>query len=312
MTIPVICDRCRTTGIAGTGDFSHLGDLLDFDPVVVKHRVNGWDPEAQRAFIALLATTGSKRRAAQAIGRNAFGIDQLLKRPDSASFRTAYERALALADRQGAMKIAQGVADAAARNAQLTPPSRLANMPPEDDDSGMSDETKRAMLHNIFVKFMRKVEQEREARVDGRIIEADFALRQITSMEIALEMMAEGFGLGGWEALGMVRRGEDGEHGFVSIPETPMSRMLDNARRQVWIEHGEPERPEHPLPANLEHHGDYSLDAPAAIHGGPDAERAARKAALDQQHRENAAAQMEWEAKARREYDERRASDASA
>src|SRR4030095_12360826 len=72
MTIPVICDRCRVAGTAGTGDFSHFGDLLDFDPVKVRHRVNGWDADAQRAFIALLATTGSKRRAAQAIGRNAF------------------------------------------------------------------------------------------------------------------------------------------------------------------------------------------------------------------------------------------------
>ena len=69
MTIPVICDRCRVAGTAGTGDFSHFGDLLLFEPVKVQHRVNGWDPDAQRAFIALLATTGSKRRAALAIGR---------------------------------------------------------------------------------------------------------------------------------------------------------------------------------------------------------------------------------------------------
>jgi len=28
MSIPVICDRCGSTGIAGEADFSNLGDLL--------------------------------------------------------------------------------------------------------------------------------------------------------------------------------------------------------------------------------------------------------------------------------------------
>ena len=135
MTIPVICDRCRVAGTAGTGDFSHFGDLLEFEPVEVRARVNGWDADAQRAFIALLATTGSKRRAALAIGRNAFGIDQLLKRPDTDSFRAAYDRALAIAKQNGAMKLATGVADSAARNAQLAPPSRLRGFEPDDDDT---------------------------------------------------------------------------------------------------------------------------------------------------------------------------------
>ena len=135
MTIPVICDRCRVAGTAGTGDFSHFGDLLEFEPVEVRARVNGWDADAQRAFIALLATTGSKRRAALAIGRNAFGIDQLLKRPDADSFRAAYDRALAIAKQNGAMKLATGVADSAARNAQLAPPSRLRGFEPDDDDT---------------------------------------------------------------------------------------------------------------------------------------------------------------------------------
>ena len=50
--IPVICDRCRSTGVSGEGDFSHLGDLLDFTPVQRRKRLNGWDADAQRAFIA--------------------------------------------------------------------------------------------------------------------------------------------------------------------------------------------------------------------------------------------------------------------
>jgi hypothetical protein len=130
MTIPVICDRCRSTGIAGESDFSHLGDLLEFDPVPrQKQRVDGWSPDKQRAFIAALSATGSKRRAALAIGMAPHGVTQLLKGKGSDSFKAACDRAMAIAAQAGSMKIAQGVADAAARSAQLTPPSRLRGLP---------------------------------------------------------------------------------------------------------------------------------------------------------------------------------------
>jgi hypothetical protein len=130
MSIPVICDRCRSPGIAGEADFSHLGDLLEFTPVPRrKERVDGWSPEKQRAFIAALSATGSKRRAALAIGMQPYGADQLLKAEGSDSFKAAVERAMAIAAQNGTMKIAQGVADAAARNAQLTAPSRLRGAP---------------------------------------------------------------------------------------------------------------------------------------------------------------------------------------
>lgn len=146
MSIPVICDRCRSSGASGEGDFSHLGDLLEFTPVPrKKERVDGWSAERQRAFIAALSATGSKRRAALAIGMQPFGVDQLLKSEGSDSFKAAVERAMAIAAQNGTMKIAQGVADAAARNAviahgrattALTPPSRLRGLiQPEDEDS---------------------------------------------------------------------------------------------------------------------------------------------------------------------------------
>lgn len=130
MSIPVICDRCRSTGNAGEADFSHLGDLLEFDPVPRKHdRVDGWHAERQRAFIAALAATGSKRRAAQSLGMATFGIDQMLKAKGNESFRLAYDRAMAIAKANGSMNIARRIADAAARQSQLTPPSRLRGAP---------------------------------------------------------------------------------------------------------------------------------------------------------------------------------------
>lgn len=140
MSIPVICDRCRSTGFSGEADFSHLGDLLDFTPVERKtKRADGWTPEKQRAFIAALSATGSKRKAAQAIGMAAFGVDQLLKADGSDSFKAAVDRAMAIAAQHGSMKIAQGVADAAARNAQLTPPSRLRGLPAPAEGQVMNE-----------------------------------------------------------------------------------------------------------------------------------------------------------------------------
>ena len=302
MSIPVICDRCRTTGLAGTGDFSNLGDLLEFDPVPVQPRVNGWDADAQRAFIALLATTGSKRRAAIALGRNAYGIDQLLKRPNSASFKLAVDRAMAIAKQQGSMQLAQGLADAAARNAQLPQPSRLRGLPPPDDDSdAMDDDDKAALIDNLLRKYLRKVEQEREARVAGQIIRADFTLRQVTFLEIALDLTALHLGTSAWEVLREARL--DG-HNVFDIAETPFSRLLDAERRAVWEAAGDPPRPEHPPQRYLEQHDGYSLEPTQHIHGGDD--RADQLARRDRQQAEDAKAQVEWEASARRDYEARR------
>ena len=310
MSIPVICDRCRASGTAGTGEFAALGDLLEFVPVPVQPRVNGWDAEAQRAFIALLATTGSKRRAALAIGRNAFGIDQLLKRPGSDSFRLAYDRALAIAGQQGSLKIALGVADAAARNARLTPPSRLRGLPaPDAEESALDEDSKIALFESIFAKFVASVEQEREARLGGRIVEADFKLRQITGLEIALDLVSSGFGWDGWEMIRSCRRGG---HNVMDIAETPMSRMLDEARRAVWQAAGDPPRPEHPPRRYLDDRGDYSLEPAKFEWGGSEQERQAQIAAKERQHREDAAEQVAWESSQRQAYEERRASDASS
>jgi hypothetical protein len=104
-----------------------IAALLDFEPVPVKPRVNGWDPEAQRAFIALLAVTGSKGRAANAIGRNPGGIDRMLKRDDADAFRKAYDSAMALFHRKNAGHLADGYSAASAtRTAALDRPRRAA------------------------------------------------------------------------------------------------------------------------------------------------------------------------------------------
>src|SRR5690349_18244242 len=258
MSIPVICDRCRSTGLAGEADFSQLGDLLEFTPVPRrKQRVDGWTPERQRAFIAALSATGSKRRAAQAVGMATYGVDQLLKSEGNDSFKAAYDRAMAISEKHGAMKLAQGVADAAARNAQLTPPSRLRGLDPEPQEE-LSEDAMWDLIHNIGIKFMKKVAAERRARLAGEIVAADFYLRQVTMLEVTLDLTADKFGWDAREVLHQLRRGE---HGILQIASTPLSDWLDRSRRMWWAQEGEPERPPHPDASFLERRssraGDY-------------------------------------------------------
>jgi hypothetical protein len=111
--------------------------LLDFEPVPVRKRVNGWDADAQRAFVALLAITGSKSRAATGAGRAPAGIDRLLKRGDAAAFRAACEAALALFARNHGGKLANSIAAARKADPQIQAPGQLLNEfgEWEDEDS---------------------------------------------------------------------------------------------------------------------------------------------------------------------------------
>ena len=293
--IPVICDRCRATGHAGADDFTHLGDLLEFDPVPRKvKRADGWTHERQRAFIAALTVTGSKCQAAHAIGMAPFGIDQMLKSDGSDSFRAAYDRALEIAAVNGSMRIAAGVADAAARNAQMAvPPSRLRGLPvPANDETAMSEDYSLALLAKLFDKFVRKVAAERKARLAGKIVSADFYLRQISFFEIVIDLMAEGQGMDAWQMLGDLRRGG---HGILDIAQTPLSRALDTARREQWAAMAEPERPEHPPIRYLEHDKDFSIEPLEYGYGGEKGDRL--RAEYAQRHADDAGAQAEWEAR---------------
>ena len=314
MSIPVICDRCRQTGIAGETDFSHLGDLLEFDPVPRRPRVKGWSPERQRAFIAALSATGSKRQAAQAVGMATYGVDQMLKSEDGDSFKAAFDRAMAIAARHGSMKIAQGVADAAARNAQLTPPSRLRGLPPPEEDewgeeeNEISTEQKIELMENIAAKFLRKVAAEREARLSGQIVAADFYLRQVTFIEVVFDLTASSFG---WPAEDVLRDLRRGDRDLREILSTPFADWLDARRREWWLQEGDPERPPHPDPrftirgqdltAYAHDNGTGACTIPALGYTQeewelmtPEEQRAARQ----RQYDEDAAEQKAWERRA--------------
>jgi hypothetical protein len=109
---PSFCDRCRAEGLAGEAEFAEfagLGDLLDFEPVARRKRANGWDPEAQRAFIAALAATGSDRQAAAVVGRNTFGITQLCKAEGNESFLAARAKAIEIFEEKERVRRSDGL-----------------------------------------------------------------------------------------------------------------------------------------------------------------------------------------------------------
>jgi len=323
-TIPVICDRCRSVGNSGEGDFSHLGDLLDFAPVKRRKRLNGWDEDAQRAFIAALAMTGSKTAAAKSLGRNGFGIDQLLKSEGSESFRLAYDRAIAIAEKNGAMRLATGVADAAARNKWLDKRSALRGIEPEEEPT-MSDDHKWELVQAIGTKFLRKVAAEREARLAGEIVAADFYLRQITFMEVMFELTVANLGFDPHETLSQLRRGD---HRHNAIVSTPFSDWLDASRRKWWAEEGEPERPKHPDASFLIRHrsdeGEYSTYGDVSAYGAhtipargytkeawAEMEVEEQKLVRQKQFAEDAEEQRQWEARARAEFEARQEPNAA-
>lgn len=71
------------------------GEIPDFTPVPRQRmRRGGWSADRQRAFIALLAETGSVRAACRQLGVGEHHIYKLRRHPEAASFRAAWEAAL--------------------------------------------------------------------------------------------------------------------------------------------------------------------------------------------------------------------------
>lgn len=301
--ILVLCDRCRAEGTNGLGDFSHLGDLLDFEPAPrIFKRQDGWTPAMQRRFIAKLSETGSPTLAAEALGKNRHGVEKVYKAKGAEGFRAAWDKAVAMAEEFAAAKAEAGHVQLSVMSVSGVDLRRHGRARPEPEPAAPPEpsyEDKVAVFHSIYCKYMIKVEQEREARLAGRIVAADFTLRQLTCIEVMLDLMALKLESNGWE---MLRQARMGKHGPIQIAETDMSRCLDAARREVWAEMEEPDRPEHPPRRYLEGYVGYSTEPTDALHGGTRAEQHAEIAARDQRYREDAAAQVAWERQAVEEW----------
>lgn len=70
---------------------------LDFVPVPVKSRHDGWTPRAQKMFVQALAAGLGVSGAARAVGKSRQTAYRLRDRPDAAGFASACDRALAFA-----------------------------------------------------------------------------------------------------------------------------------------------------------------------------------------------------------------------
>ena len=136
---PVICDTCRAAGHAGDPVFSAIPDILDFTPVPRRARVNNWTPEHQRAFIAALAITGSPRQAARALGRHAFGAEQLRRASGGKSFADAWDAAMDLARERELARVHMNLAELSAAteagNARLPSGQPVWTLDEDDVDS---------------------------------------------------------------------------------------------------------------------------------------------------------------------------------
>jgi len=326
--IPVLCDLCAARGEAGGVDFTMFGDLLDFEPVPrKKQRADGWTPEVQRYFIAALALTGSERQAAHAVGKAQFGVTQLKTAEGNESFMAAHAKAMAFYEAERSRRLSEGLQAAAAhaahnhgrapgppwsgagpRRAQALAAQRRHTpvLPAPAATEAEEEAAQMEALAGLAKTYMIKLGQEREARLAGRIAEADFYVRQISWFEAMLDL-ASGDGLA------FLREFRPQGLDPIDIAATPVSLLLDDARRAHWAGTGEPPRPEHPPRHLIELRPDGIVTEPLETYGGGrPGSLEEQRAAFEARHREDAEAQVKWEALARRDYEERRDRDAAS
>lgn len=145
---------------------------------------------------------------------------------------------------------------------------------PEDAAAGSADppEELDALARSIVGKYGLKVRAEREARLGGDVVAADFYLRQLTALEVALDLASGPLDTSPFDLLGSLTRSG---HDWIDIAETPFSEALDRERRRQWARaaadregagDGVSDLPTHP-PERLDRHLDYSLEPLRAAFG---------------------------------------------
>lgn len=154
----------------------------------------------------------------------------------------------------------------------------------DDPDQGLPEDYKK-WLEKVLRAYGAKVRGERQLRLSGRIVAADYTLRQLTYIELIL--VAGGLGqqlIDLWS----FRTGDDGRQ--QEVYACALSATLDDVRRKAWEEAGEPARP----PLDLR-----EIVPESDQRSGPTyAERERARIAAE---RRIAEAQREWEAAATEE-----------
>jgi hypothetical protein len=172
-----------------------------------------------------------------------------------------------------------------------------ANTPPEGwVDPSKYYLTAEEFRDGILRKYWIKLRQEREARLEGRIVEADFTVRQLTWLEVALDL--------GGNSIELLHELKRGDVDAMNIVATPMSVLLDDVRRTYWAEKGEPERP--PLAPLGRHQGGVSTGHPPEHQYWPERDGTFQdwQRGPSETQRLAAEAQRAWEEKARADAEE--------
>lgn len=316
---PVLCDRCGAEGLAGEAEFERLaglGDLLDFEPVPRRvARADGWTPEIQRAYVAALAVTGSQRQACAVVERASWGVNQLREVEGAESFLAACDKAMEIYEERERVRRSDNLLAAAHGEAARTrgrprlawsrAQTRAGPPPPTPEDPAREEARRREFLGRILRLYNIKLKQEREARLAGEVSAADFYARQVTFIEVWADLLGTGL-------FRELTEWREGRYGLHDIAQTPLSRVLDQVRREHFARCGEPERPPPPAPDLLVDHGRFSTEPLEYCTSDSDRTMNEQDQDFAERHRRDAEAQVEWEAKARRDYEERRDRDDSS
>lgn len=268
--------------------------LLGFKPVH-RHtrRRDGWPPERQREFIAALAQTGHPGRAADRIGRTASGAWTVRDSGGSDEFIEAWENAVALYHRRNPKPVRTG---RPSRGEQR----HWEQQEEPEEDAEAQEQLKAEVFDRILLRYQKKLFQEREARLEGRIAEADFMVRQLSYIEVTLDLGSQGMRAA--DVLEIFRELAPEDMLSINVAATPLSLYLDRLRRAVWAEKDEPERPP-PGPLG-EHQAGIATGPTNAYLPARDGHKKTWEATRTRDQAIAAEAQRLWEEKARAEAEE--------
>jgi hypothetical protein len=96
-----------------------------------------------------------------------------------------------------------------------------------------------AVLTDLLKTYVFKVRAERQYRLSGAVVAADFALRQLTHIELLLEIGGASL----QQLLDATIVPGPGKYWSRMLLISPMSKLLDELRRAEWAKTGEPDRP---------------------------------------------------------------------
>lgn len=267
--------------------------LLDFPPVVRKCvRHDGWTPDKQREFIRALVVLGSAEQAAIAVDGTMSGAYKLRKAEGGERFATSWDSALALhlrryprpepKGRPSRGEIRSGVG-------RKPWPAAAAAAAPEPVDPEEQARASERFWVDMLDRYARKLREERTMRLEGRIVEADYTVRQLSWLEVI-------FDLGG-QAMRILKLLRGGEYAPLEVAATPMAELLGRIRRDIWAEKGEADRPP-PSPLGP-HDSRYARDEPLHFVVGRDGDYREWCRRQDEQARLDAEAQQAWEERAK-------------